>query len=106
MKNVRWLLGCWMVFLSIAQLALGETPPIGANDIVLGMSTALSGPAADLGTNMRTGVLAALEEANRAGGIQGRKFRLIALDDGYEPAKTGPNMRTLIGDNRVLAVVG
>jgi branched-chain amino acid transport system substrate-binding protein len=106
MKNVRWLLGCWIVFLGIARLAMGETPPIGANDIVLGMSTALSGPAADLGTNMRTGVLAALEEANRAGGIQGRKLRLIALDDGYEPAKTGPNMRTLIGDNRVLAVVG
>jgi branched-chain amino acid transport system substrate-binding protein len=106
MKNLRWLLGCLVIFVGVARLAAADTAPIGANDIVLGMSTALSGPAADLGTNMRTGVLAALEEANRAGGIQGRKLRLIALDDGYEPARTGPNMRTLIGDSRVLAVVG
>jgi ABC-type branched-subunit amino acid transport system substrate-binding protein len=70
------------------------------------MSTALSGPAADLGANMRAGVLAALDEANRAGGIRGRHLRLVALDDAYEPAKTIPNMRRLVDDPRVLAVVG
>lgn len=74
--------------------------------IVLGMSTALSGPAAELGQNMRTGVLAAIEEANGAGGINGRKLRLIALDDGYEPARTGPNMRELIDEDKVLVVIG
>ncbi|NIA15647.1 MAG: ABC transporter substrate-binding protein [Nitrospiraceae bacterium] len=70
------------------------------------MSTALGGPAASLGINMRTGVLAAFEEANRAGGISGRKLRLIALDDGYEPARTVPNMHKLIKQENVLAVVG
>ncbi len=83
-----------------------EEPRDGAVEILLGMSTALSGPAADLGTNMRDGVLAALAEANRAGGIRGRQLRLIALDDAYEPAKTIPNMRTLVDDSRVLAIVG
>jgi branched-chain amino acid transport system substrate-binding protein len=75
-------------------------------EIVLGMSTALSGPAADLGINMRAGVLAAIDECNRAGGIAGRKLRLIALDDAYEPSKTAPNMRKLIEEHKVLAVVG
>ena len=79
---------------------------ISPDDIVLGMSTALSGPAAALGKDMRQGVLAGLERANRAGGVHGRGLRLVALDDGYEPARTAPNMRQLIEKDKVLAVVG
>lgn len=70
------------------------------------MSTALTGPTASLGLNMRAGVVACLEERNRAGGVHGRILRLVALDDGYEPAKTIPNMRKLIEQDNVLAVVG
>ncbi|HEY7090757.1 MAG TPA: ABC transporter substrate-binding protein [Tepidisphaeraceae bacterium] len=88
----------------------GESPatkPVASQDeIVLGMSTVLSGPAADLGLNMRAGVEAALNEANRAGGIKGKKLRLIALDDGYEPTKTVPNMHKLVSDENVLAIIG
>lgn len=85
--------------------------PILASDkegepIVLGMTTALSGPAEQLGRNMRDGVLAAIEEVNTHGGIHGRKLQLIALDDGYEPSRTAPNMRELIDQRNVLAVVG
>ncbi len=75
-------------------------------EIVLGMSAVFSGNAEDLGKNMERGILAGLERANRAGGVNGRKLRLIALDDGYEPARTGPNMRQLIEKDNVLALVG
>ena len=75
-------------------------------EILLGMSTVLSGPAANLGLDMRQGVLAGIERANRAGGIHGRRLRLIALDDGYEPARTAPNMRQLIEQENVLAIIG
>jgi branched-chain amino acid transport system substrate-binding protein len=75
-------------------------------EIILGMSTALSGPAAALGKDMREGVLAGFERANRAGGVNGRKLRLVALDDGYEPSRTAPNMRQLIDKENVLAVIG
>jgi ABC-type branched-subunit amino acid transport system substrate-binding protein len=78
----------------------------GQDEIVLGMSTALSGPAAKLGTAMREGVLAGFGRANRAGGVGGRPLRLIALDDGYEPARTAPNMRQLLEKENVLAVIG
>jgi len=70
------------------------------------MSTALSGPAMDLGQNMLHGVQAGLARVNRAGGVNGRRLRLIVLDDGYEPARTAPNMRRLIEENGVLAVIG
>jgi len=101
-----------ILFLAVTAAAASDRAlPAGEGDaapapIVLGMSTALSGPAAQLGRHMRAGVTAAFDEANRAGGIRGRSLRLIALDDGYEPTRTGPNMRELIDVDQALAVVG
>ena len=77
-----------------------------STDIVLGMSTALRGPAADLGKNMKAGVLAEFKRVNKLGGSQGKTLRLVALDDGYEPSQTAPNMRRLIEQEKVLAVIG
>jgi branched-chain amino acid transport system substrate-binding protein len=79
--------------------------PVSPPEIVLGMSTVLSGPAADLANEVRQGVLAGLERVNRAGGVHGRKLRLVVLDDGYEPARTALNMRKLIDKENVLAVI-
>ncbi|MBI1850664.1 MAG: ABC transporter substrate-binding protein [Planctomycetes bacterium] len=97
-------------FAAATTLVALQQPPSrqspSTEEIVLGMSTALSGPAADLGTAMKVGVEAALAEANRAGGVQGRKLRLVALDDGYEPSRCAPNMHELIEKHRVLAVIG
>ena len=84
-----------------AEVAAPELEPIR-----LGMSTALTGPTADLGQRMRAGVQAAIQEANRAGGVRGQLLELIALDDGYEPTRTAPNMRELIERHKVLAIVG
>jgi branched-chain amino acid transport system substrate-binding protein len=75
-------------------------------EIVLGMSTVLSGVAADLGKDMQKGILTGLDRANRNGGVNGRKLRLITLDDGYEPAHTAINMRQLLEKDNVLAVIG
>jgi branched-chain amino acid transport system substrate-binding protein len=76
------------------------------NEIVLGMSAVFTGVNADLGKNMQRGILAGLERANRGAGVNGHKLRLIALDDGYEPARTGLNMRQLIEKEHVLALIG
>ena len=79
----------------------------GQGDIALGMSKALSGPAEDLGKNMKQGVLRGLERVNETtGGINDRKLKLIALDDGYEPTRTAPNMRRLIQKEKVMAIIG
>ena len=93
-------------FAAPAATPVREDPAAGGNDLVLGMSTALSGPAADLGNRMLAGFQAALAEVERGGGIHGRKLRLIALDDGYEPDVAGPNVRRLIEQEHVLAIVG
>ncbi|MBV8141755.1 MAG: ABC transporter substrate-binding protein [Verrucomicrobia bacterium] len=86
------------------QLRSAEVVPAG--EVVFGMSTVLSGSAEKLGQDMQRGVLVGFERANRNGGINGRKLRLITLDDGYEPARTGPNMRQLMEKDNVLAIIG
>ena len=75
-------------------------------DIVLGMSTALSGPAEQLGVQMQAGVLAAINEVNNGGGIHGRQIRLITLDDGYEPTRTSQNVSKLIKEYDIVCMIG
>ena len=87
--------------------ATGMAEPRDEEQVLrFGMSTALSGPARALGENMRLGVLAGFERANRSGGVHGRRLELIALDDGYEPERTAKAMRQLIAEDKVLAVIG
>jgi branched-chain amino acid transport system substrate-binding protein len=93
-------------------LALGNRagraaePHAPAAEIVLGMSAVFTGASADLGKNMQRGILTGLERANANGGVNGHKLRLVALDDGYEPARTARNMRQLIEKEHVLALIG
>ena len=75
-------------------------------EIVLGMASPFSGANRELGRGMRAGVEAALAEVNAAGGVHGRKIRLVTVDDGYEPSRTLPAMKQLVEHDRVFAVVG
>ena len=71
--------------------------------VKLGMSTALSGPAEYLGQNVRRGVEVAMAEFQASGK---RSVKLYVLDDGYEPNRTIPNMRKLIVNDQVHAIIG
>ncbi len=93
---------------TIESLLLGLTLFAGgafAQDIVLGQSVALSGPAAELGREMQFGAQIYFDSINAAGGIRGRKIVLKTMDDGYEPTRAEANTRRLIDDN-VLALFG
>ena len=81
-------------------------PGIDAERILFGQSAALTGPASGLGQAMRAGIEAAFSEANRNGGVHGRRLELISLDDGYEPEAAIENMRTLINEREVFALIG
>jgi ABC-type branched-subunit amino acid transport system substrate-binding protein len=79
---------------------------VTADTVVFGQAAVLEGPTAALGTGMRTGIQAAFEEANRQGGIQGRKLKLVSIDDGYEPDKAIAATRKLIEEVKVFALIG
>ena len=74
--------------------------------ILFGQSAALSGPAQELGTNMRLGILAAFHEVNEIGGVHGRKLDLVSLDDTYEPEAAVANTLQLIEEEGVFALIG
>lgn len=74
--------------------------------IKIGITTALTGPAQELGSEVKEGIELYFNKINESGGVNGRKVELIALDDKYEPALAAPNMRKLIDDHKVLAVIG
>jgi ABC-type branched-subunit amino acid transport system substrate-binding protein len=79
---------------------------VSDNKIVFGQAAALAGPAAALGTGMRTGMLAAFAEANAAGGVHGRQIELVSYDDGYEPDRSIEQVRKLINEDKVFGLVG
>jgi ABC-type branched-subunit amino acid transport system substrate-binding protein len=85
-----------------ASLAQG----VSDNEILLGMSAAFSGPSRELGRDMKLGLETAFHEINDQGGVTGRKIRLVALDDGYEPEQALKNMRQLYEDDKIFAVIG
>ena len=79
---------------------------VSKDRIMFGQVAALEGPAQALGKGMREGILAAFGEANRAGGINGRKLELKSVDDGYEPEKMIDAIKKIISEDKVFAVVG
>lgn len=79
---------------------------ISDDRVLFGQSAAFDGPASSLGTDYRDGLLAAFNEANLAGGIDGRRLELISYNDGYEPDQAIENTNRLIKNDHVFALVG
>lgn len=80
-------------------------PGITDDEILLGQSVDLSGPLKELGAEISRGCQAYVNALNRAGGIHGRKVRVITLDDGYKVERTVENARRLMTQERVFALV-
>ncbi|MBS2025779.1 MAG: ABC transporter substrate-binding protein [Deltaproteobacteria bacterium] len=89
-----------------AAMRAAEQQKRDAPPITFGLVGPLSGPAKELGRQMRTGVEVAFEAANEAGGVDGRKLKLVALDDGYEPARTLGAMKELVEKFKVAGFIG
>lgn len=75
-------------------------------DIHVGMTTPLSGPLQAVGKNALAGIAAYFNRVNSNGGVHGQQIRLIIEDDEYEPRLAAPNMRRLIDQHDVIAVIG
>jgi len=65
-----------------------STSGVTDNEILIGSCSALEGPSHFLGTETVTGAKAYFAMINEAGGVDGRKLKLVAYDDSYDPAKT------------------
>lgn len=87
----------------LTATAHAQQQGVSANEILLGEVEPLTGPPALLGIAYNVGTKVAIAEANAAGGIDGRKLRLIVEDDGYVPSRTIQAVRKLIDVDKIFA---
>lgn len=77
-----------------------EMPGVTATEIKVGSTFPFSGPASALG-NVGKGLMVYVDHINDTGGINGRKIKLIALDDAYTPGKSVEQNRKLVESDGV-----
>jgi ABC-type branched-subunit amino acid transport system substrate-binding protein len=76
------------------------------NEIRIGQSIHLTGPMAATTSQSLKGQALALDEVNRAGGVNGRPVKLVQLDDQYDMQRCIANVKSLIETHKVSALFG
>src|ERR1700716_4057198 len=102
--------------LAVGALALSHLPAaaqnkvtnegISATEIVIGTHQDLSGPIKVWGVPVSNGMKMAVEEINAAGGIQGRKLKLILEDTGYDPKRAVLASQKMVERDKIFAMIG
>jgi branched-chain amino acid transport system substrate-binding protein len=105
--KTRLAVGVLVMAVALAGTALAqkETRGVTATEIVLGMHTDLSGPAATYGVSSSNAVKMRFDEANDKGGIQGRKIKLIVEDTQYQVPRAVQAGTKLINRDKIFAMV-
>ena len=102
------LLGSTMMLAITPSIAQVKTTNngISATEIIVGNHTDLSGPVKVWGVPFANGMKMAVDEINAAGGIHGRKIKLIIEDSGYDPKKAVLATQKLIEKDKIFSMVG
>ena len=82
--------------------------PHGVSDTEIRFGTVIpfSGVRKESARQMKLGIETAFNRVNDAGGINGRKLRLIAADDAYDPTRTLAAMTQLYEKDKVFGFIG
>jgi ABC-type branched-subunit amino acid transport system substrate-binding protein len=94
--------------IKIALAAAGLAGLIGnanAQDYVIGVTSALTGPPASTYAPAMDALRIYLDGVNARGGINGKKINLVLQDDSAEPSKAVANVKKLVSqDNAILLI--
>jgi len=110
MKRRTFLTSLSTVAASVAGFGLSNSSGaaatgISSTHITVGSTLSLTGLLAGRSAEAVTGINAGFAAINKAGGVNGREFRFVALDDGYVPAKAVENVNKLIGTEGIFALM-
>ena len=107
MKTAMLAVGVTLAAGALAGVALAQNESRGVSktEIVLGMHTDLSGPAATYGVSSSNAVKMRFDEVNDKGGIHGRKIKLIVEDTQYQVPRAVQAGAKLINRDRIFAMV-
>ena len=89
--------------ISLQQNVTAAAP---SKDIVLGISTALTGPSQELGKSLLAGAQLYFNDINQKGGIHGQRIKLVIYDDHYNPIPAVRNTIKLIKEDKVDMLFG
>jgi len=90
---------------AIATGAVAQTRGVSKTEVILGMHTDISGVAATYGVSSSNAVRMRFDALNDAGGINGRKIKLIVEDQAYQVPKAVQACNKLINRDNVFAFV-
>lgn len=109
MKNLRVALAVLILLVPLA-IAVGivraQAPGVTDDSIVIGLIGPMTGPASYTGTGLRDGAMLYFDEVNAAGGINGRKLRILVEDDACSPVQARAALTKLIERDNVFALAG
>ena len=97
MKLMSWMAG--------AAATLSFVGAASAQNIVIGVSTAQTGPAAVAAEWELWGVNLAIEEINAAGGVLGKKLEILVMDNKCNPSEA-VNVANKLVEAKVVAIEG
>ncbi len=96
-----------LIMIAGTLVSIGITTAASAAETIrIGLSAALTGPAAFVGVSIRRGAEMAIDAINAKGGINGKKIELVVRDDEHKPVKTVANHRELVEREKVVAMLG
>ena len=81
-----------------------RAPGVSESEILIGASLALEGHAGYLGTQILHGAMSYIRHVNANGGVHGRRIKVIAYDDGYDPPRCLYNTQRLLIEDKVFAL--
>jgi ABC-type branched-subunit amino acid transport system substrate-binding protein len=92
-----------LALLSTASSALAE-PGVTDSTILIGRTSAISGPAGPQQVSYEQGYAAALKQVNKSGGVHGRQIKMIVMDDAFDAKRTVANSLKMIDKDGVFAL--
>jgi branched-chain amino acid transport system substrate-binding protein len=106
MRHRSWLLLlCLFCAIALASCT-GAKSDSNSTEIVIGEFGSLTGSTATFGTSTKNGIDMAVDEANKAGGVLGKKVRVIVEDDQGKPEEAQTVVTKLITKDQVTAILG
>ena len=92
--------------LVVSVLLIMSAVALGAEEIVIGLVTPVTGDVATFGMSVRNAALLWEKQVNGRGGIQGRKVKVIVEDDKGTPSESANAVSKLINQSKVLMIMG
>jgi branched-chain amino acid transport system substrate-binding protein len=86
--------------------AAGKNTGVSGNEIPVGEYGSMTGLQATFGQSTHNGILMAADEINSAGGVKGKKIKVISEDDQSKQEEAANTVTKLISENNVVAIIG